>query len=249
MKKIIISTGDKGGAGKSMTARFVGEMLYGASVPNLLFLDCDAHNPDLVDKFQNHDGLTVMAIPINDRRNVDTILNTIFEAENDLIALFDMPAGASEHLKKEFEVFSALLNLPEVDTEFLWTLNTERAGVRQLDNMIEIFGDVKGRFTVVRNHFYGDDWAIYEDSKTRKKLKELRPDTVEADLPEIPDDVLKSVGQKSFHDIATNRVADVKFTDRVRISGIFNQAKEGFSHLIPQRETKQAKGKKETQNA
>lgn len=239
MKKVIMSTGDKGGAGKSMTARLIGEILTETRPGNLLFFDGDSANPDLEAIFENREK--VFMFSPRDSESIDRLIDSIFSAPEGAVILMDMPAGAGEHLKNEVEMFSAIFAEPGIDCEIIWTMNTDETGIIQLGYMMTAFEDVPARYTVVKNQFYGEDFSRWERSSVRKKLMEKSPETKEVFIPKIEKRILETVGNLSFEKAVKREYKDVSFSASHRLAGDYKKAKLAFDHLVSEPVTKTPK--------
>lgn len=233
MTHVIISTGDKGGAGKSMAARMVGELLLSEEKP-VRFIDCDPANPDTLDVFIDQ-GRHAVALDVRDANNIDALFETIYNADPETIFVMDMPAGAGEYLAKEAEVFQALFAEDHIACDVVWTINTQKTGVKQLENMVEAFSDIPARYTVVKNHFYAKDdprndpFEIWHKSKIRKEL--LTRDLSEASIPNIRSQILLALGSNSLADVVERKADGVDTITSVRWAGIFKEIKADFNHL------------------
>lgn len=239
MKKVIMSTGDKGGAGKSMTARLIGEILTEERPGDLLFFDGDSANPDLESIFEDRES--VFLFSPRDSESIDRLIDSIFSAPDGAVILLDMPAGAGEHLKNEVDMFSAIFAEPGIDCEIVWTMNTDETGIIQLGYMMAAFEDVPARYTIVKNQFYGEDFSRWEGSSVRKNLLKKHPETKEAFIPKIEKRILEAVGNLSFEKAIKREYKDVSFSTSHRLSGDYKKAKSAFNHLVPEKATKPSK--------
>lgn len=230
MKTVIMSTGDKGGAGKSMSARLIGEYLSEERPGDLIFFDGDSANPDLETVFEGRES--VFLFSPRDSESVDRLIDSIFSAPDGATVLIDMPAGAGEHLKNEVAMFSAIFAEPEIQCEIVWTMNTDETGIIQLGYMMAAFDGVPARYTVVKNRFYGDDFARWENSSVRKKLLKENPETKEVFIPKIEKRILESVGKKSFSKAVRREYSEITFATSHRLASDYRNAKESFAHLI-----------------
>lgn len=234
MTQVIISTGDKGGAGKSMAARMVGELLL-AGEKKVHFIDCDPANPDTLDVFIDR-GCEAVGIDVRNPNNVDGLFEMIFNADPDTIFVMDMPAGAGEHLAKEAEVFQALFAEEGISCDVVWTINTQKTGVRQLEAMVDAFEGIPARYTIVKNHFYAKDdprndpFEIWHKSSIRETL--LENELFEANIPNIRSQILLALGNHSLADVVERKAEGVDTITSVRWGGIYRDIKKDFKHLI-----------------
>jgi hypothetical protein len=234
MIQVIISTGDKGGAGKSMAARMIGELML-AEGKDVRFIDCDPANPDTLDVFIDR-GCSAVAMDVRNPNSVDQLFETIFNAYNETVFVMDMPAGAGEYLAKEAEVFRALFEEENITCDVVWTINTQKSGVRQLENMAEAFNGIAARYTVVKNHFYAKDdprndpFEIWHKSDIRSAL--LKNELFEANIPNIRSQILLALGGNSLADVVKRKAEGVDTITSVRWGGIFKDIKLDFDHLV-----------------
>jgi len=147
-----------------------------------------------------------------------------------------MPAGAGEHLAKEAEIFQALFAEQDITCEIVWTINTQKTGIKQLENMVEAFSDIPARYTVVRNQFYAKDdprndpFELWHKSAIRTKLK--KADLHESTIPNIRSQLLMALGSSNLSDVVARKAEGVDVVTSVRWEGLFKQIKTDFNHLI-----------------
>jgi len=232
---MIISTGDKGGAGKTMTARMIGEVLHSAGLaPH--FIDCDMANSDTLATFSEQ-GCPVSSIDVRDPGAIDRLMQAVFDADDNAIFVLDMPAGAGEYLAKEAEMFQMLVAEKEnLTLDIVWTLNIDQRGIDQLGDTLAAFDGIPANFTVVKNHYHAQDdnrpdpFTLWHSAPIRKKLQKAG-NLTESELPNIRVQVLHGLGNNPIHK-ALNKEIEMDFMTRARWSGLFKQIKGNFSHLI-----------------
>src|SRR5690554_1271646 len=154
MTQVIISTGDKGGAGKSTSARQIGEVLLSEG-KKVQFIDCDSANPDTLGAFFGRTKADPLAVDVRNPNSIDGLLTMIHGADKETVFVMDMPAGAGEYLAKEAEAFGFLFDPEnEITLDVIWTLNTQETGVSRLTDLADAFEEIPARYTVVKNLFY-----------------------------------------------------------------------------------------------
>lgn len=249
-KTVIMSSGDKGGAGKSTSARLIGEVLssHDQFKNRLVLFDGDSANPDLVNVFGARDGMTTGMFSPTNPADINHLADSIFSAAPGTVILLDMPAGAGQHIKEDSEMFQALFSQPDIEFHMVWTLNTGAVGVEQLNRMADVFQDVPVKWTVVKNLFYGepDSFIHWDSSATKKRLEKTEGGLVTTTIPKMADDSLKALGSASFSEAAANKDPNVPFSARLRAGGYLKKAADAFDHLIPKGEKKEVKGEAKT---
>jgi len=240
-KTVIMSTGDKGGAGKSTTARLIGEILCGNEAIKerpLICADGDTANPDLITAFLGRPGIESMGFSPSKTEDINTLVEKIFTAPEDAVILLDMPAGAGEHIQEESDMFQAIFSQPDINVHMVWTLNTGAPGVRQLHRMAEVFEGVPVKWTVVKNLFYSnnnpDAFPHFEQSEVKNKLAKTEGGLTVTNMKSMDDKSLKALANHSFSDAAANQIKEVPFYARVRAASFLKDARDSFKHLIPE---------------
>jgi hypothetical protein len=181
-------------------------------------------------------GCSAVAMDVRNPNSVDQLFETIFNAYNETVFVMDMPAGAGEYLAKEAEVFRALFEEENITCDVVWTINTQKSGVRQLENMAEAFNGIAARYTVVKNHFYAKDdprndpFEIWHKSDIRSAL--LKNELFEANIPNIRSQILLALGGNSLADVVKRKAEGVDTITSVRWGGIFKDIKLDFDHLV-----------------
>lgn len=234
MAHIIISTGDKGGAGKTMSARLVAEMLAGAG-RGLKIIDCDHSNPDLLAAFLDRD-YECFGFDVRDANETDNLFKTIVGADPETVFVVDMPAGAGEYLANEAEMFQLLSAEPGMSFDIIWTLNTQETGVRQLERLFKSFENIPARYTIAKNLFYAEDEAredpfeLWHGSAIRKKIAKSNT-MFETTLPAIRSQLKMEVEGRSISDVINRKIPEVNIVDSMRWGGIMKEVEKGFDHL------------------
>lgn len=235
MTQIIISTGDKGGAGKTMSARMIGEVLHAAH-KKPQFIDCDMANSDTLATFSEQ-GCPVTSLDVRDPNSVDRMAQAVFEADDDAIFILDMPAGAGEYLAKEAEMFQALAEEKNnLQIDIVWTLNIDQRGIDQLADTISAFEGIPTTYTVVKNGYHAQDdnrpdpFVLWHDSPIRKKLLKQGILT-ESELVNIRVQILHGLGNRPISKVINSEV-DMDFFTRARWQKLFKKIQSNFSHFV-----------------
>lgn len=234
MPKVIMSTGDKGGTGKSFTARFVAEVLLG-NQHKLTLIDCDANNPDLITVFSKRHP--VESIDVRNAISIDHLFRTIDAADADATFLLDMPAGAGEYLAREADILTELFNTPTIELHVLWSLNTDKVGILQLKSMTEAFADADAHYTVVKNGFFTaadghtNPFHIWDASNIRKNLKE-REILTEVTLPIIRKELMTDLGYLSLYDDMVHNSGKADRLTSLRWAKYYKHFSEAFGHIV-----------------
>ena len=186
MIKTYFVDGDKGGVGKSFTARAIADMLMQSErfnllhpVKRLLVVDADESNQDVCGK----DGLDHLEM-VNDCQ-IDGMMRGIETAEQWMIAgnevaekiqnwpedeegriVFSLPAGAGLEIARASEITEIMGALNAVH---VWVIGTDYESVRQLQNRLDQFPKFYERGFVILNMRHGtrDKFVHWNKSETR----------------------------------------------------------------------------------
>lgn len=201
--KIMFSSGDKGGVGKSFLAKALVDFCLRYS-RQVLPIDADPRNADL---FQLTDGL-VPTLRVN-LRNEDgwaELVNHVEKAKADskgggVDSIVSMPAGIGEEDECYGGLFARAVKEIGATVDVFWVINHEAESVKLLKHMLETGGYLPNQITVVQNKFFGNDFGIWEGSNTRKVF-------------------LEAGGREVFMPALSPRVTGVMVTENV----LFSQA-------------------------
>lgn len=233
MTQVIFSTGDKGGTGKSTTARFIVELLLGEG-KKVQLIDCDPNNPDLIGVFGARES--VLAIDVRHQANVDELFQIIEGDTENTTFVLDMPAGAGEYLSAEADFFAALFDNENINLDIVWSLNTDKTGVVQLKANHEAFAELGARYTVVKNGFYAqqdnreDPFAHWNGSAIKKTLEKTGR-LHEVELPGIRKELMEGLGRRALKAEVVDRAEGVPSFLSARWAPIYKKLANEFSHL------------------
>ncbi|MBW4455543.1 MAG: hypothetical protein KME55_24100 [Nostoc indistinguendum CM1-VF10] len=204
-KRIVVCTGEKGGTGKSIVARFLLDM-YLANDIHVVAYDCDSNNPQLWRHYNRVVNGGVKTIKFN-QHGFNEIFKNDLQQLSPTVALMDLPSGVGDYFKDFVQdVQSSSLGYR---ITMVSVLGRVKDSVIQLKRLIEACGN-QVDYVVVRNLYWGEDetaFIKYNSSKTRQSVLELG--AIEVDFLPIVDRVIDRIDS-----------LDAGFTEAVNYEGI-----------------------------
>lgn len=236
-KRIVISTSDKGGNGKSGFARTYSDIGIMRAIPILPY-DGDKRNAQLYRFYHkafssvHANSAGVLQIDLSKRGGADKLINSL-DSENTKIVLIDFPAGGGElfeRLDAELHLFDLL---PEVGYR-LTLVNVLSRVKDSVNSLLTLLEYVQKHDThhvtdwvVVKNLFYGgaEKFRRYDGSKTKRRIEEAGGITI--CLPELHDDTYDLIDDKdlTFTD-ALKPEHQLPLADRRRVKVFLEEAEE-----------------------
>lgn len=201
MGKVHFVGGEKGGVGKSMTARVLAQYYIDKDTPFLGF-DCDSSHAT----FSRFYSDFASPIIIGEEDSLDGMLASIEEyPERDLI--IDLAAQAAEPLGKWIEETDVFGLLDEMGYQVcLWHVMDDGAdSVALLDKLLEHYPQDSVDFVIVQNLGRGTDFSRFQKSDTYKKA--LERDALIIELPKLQTKLTQKIdfNNSSFWSVANDR--------------------------------------------
>lgn len=212
MGRVHFIGGEKGGVGKSFTARLLAQYLIDKGIPFIGFDSDQSHGT-----FSRFYDEFTSPLNVNSDNSMDGIIETCIDnPDHDII--IDLAAQTSRRLTQwleEGDIFSLF-------TEFgipvyLWHVMDDGADSKNLlDTSLSRFTHPDIRFIVVQNLGRGEDFAPFQQSATRKKaqLRNARFLTLDRLQPELTRKI--DFNDSSFWAAANNHDA-LSITERQRV--------------------------------
>ena len=173
LRQLICISGEKGGVGKSLTARTLCQYLIDRSLPYLA-AECDRSNPDLLRTYGrlNTDGRKHVAV-LSEGEAYEDAANTLFNlsVENRLIA--NMPAQVFNALKHWLTANSIFELAAELGVG-IYHVHVSDCGYDSLSLFVKYVKAFGGNLNYVfcKNLGLSDDWAAFHDDEEIQGLIE-----------------------------------------------------------------------------
>lgn len=177
MSHIHFIGGEKGGVGKSVTARLLAQYFIDRNLP-FAGVDGDASHGALV----RHYGDYSRFVDLGDNESADQILDRALSADRRVVV--DLPAQSAKALDAWLSGANVVALARELGTRItLWHVTDGGyASVQQLEQALARYGDSVA-YVVVKNHARSKDFSLLESSPAFAKVVELGGKVV--DLPEL----------------------------------------------------------------
>lgn len=216
MIKTYFVDGDKGGVGKSFTARAVADMLMQSErfnlpkpITRLLVVDADESNQDVCGEggFVGRESVGGCEVsgkfyPISTPEQWVRVGDQVFDIiqrwpeGGEGRVVFSLPAGAGLAIAKAAEVTAVMAALNAVH---VWVMGTDAGSVEQLQARISVFPSFYRQGFVIRNLRHGikEDFTHWERSATRAAV--LDWGWQEIDLPVLTPSVAVDLARTPLH--------------------------------------------------
>ncbi|MCO4784370.1 P-loop NTPase family protein [Marinomonas atlantica] len=226
MGKVHFVGGEKGGVGKSMTARLLAQYYIDHELPFLGF-DCDASHGTF-SRFYSEFASTVV---IGEEDSLDGLLEAMEEnPDKDLI--IDLAAQAAKPLGEWIDETDVFGLLDEMDYQVcLWHVMDDGAdSVVLLDRLLERYQQPELEFIVVQNLGRGTDFSRFQKSETYKKAEAREAFIIE--LPKLQSKLTQKIdfNNSSFWSVANNRSL-MNIAERQRMKVWLRNAYEQLAFL------------------
>ncbi|HEU5074284.1 MAG TPA: hypothetical protein VFU02_08925 [Polyangiaceae bacterium] len=177
MSHIHFVGGEKGGVGKSVTARLLAQWFIDHS-QSFAGIDADQSHGVLLRFYSEYTRPVYLTQP----ESADQIMDRALGAERQV--LVDLPGQSIRPLHAWLTGADILQFSQEVGVRFSFWHVTDGsyASVSEVDELIELYGD-KVRHVVVKNFGRGKDFSLFDASEAKQRLDELKGSVVE--LPEL----------------------------------------------------------------
>jgi len=224
MKHLVVVTGDKGGVGKTFTARTLADYLMSGNHSFRAF-DTDRTNAT----FCRFYPTLVECIDVENPQDLDQLLTEL--SEKDSTFLMDCAARTMDSLLKWIHEID-LLNLKQelgITLTLVFVLGPEKDCVQILTDVVGEFG-AQANYLIVKNRSRGRNFEIYETSALRQKLL-TQLNAQEMDLPALLEKTTLQMdrGNLSWNEALTH--PSLQIADRQRVKLYRNQ----MSELLKQR--------------
>lgn len=208
MKRLVVIHGDKGGIGKTETARRTVAALLSLD-PEITIVDGDSKNPGLHSAFKKHHQ-NCRCVNVMTPDGLSELFSIVEAARGDVI--LDLPARGSDTTQmmsgdgtdeRSFPLDEILKEL-NVELNILFVIDQTKAPLLALRDEIEVLPDAN--WIVVRNHRETRPFTLFEHSEIKKLLDEKSIPIIDlARLDPDVNDILEAkmenliVGQNSKH--------------------------------------------------
>ncbi|MAF14816.1 MAG: mobilization protein [Marinomonas sp.] len=226
MGKVHFVGGEKGGVGKSMTARLLAQYYIDHELPFLGF-DCDASHGT----FSRFYSDFASPVVIGEEDSLDGLLEAM-EANPDKDLIIDLAAQAAKPLGDWIDDTDVFGLLDEMDYQVcLWHVMDDGAdSVLLLDQLLERYQQPELEFIVVQNLGRGTDFSRFQKSDTFKKAQQR--DAFIIELPKLQSKLTQKIdfNNSSFWAVANNRSL-MNIAERQRMKVWLRNAYEQLAFL------------------
>lgn len=223
MKKLIINPQKKGGVFKSgLTMLFADYLIQQKS--SLKIFDIDNRNATTA-RFKSLNATFI------DTKLTNSMLDTIFEAfeENDIV-LVDVGAGTAENILEWIQEVDLLEVLKEQNIELiaLIPITMVKDSVSGLKDILQILGN-QAKYIVILNEYLGDDFSIFDNSKTKKELEQTQHKMLR--LPKLNDKMLSYMDKNNLT-LSEALNSELKILEKQRLKTIQNILNPIFEQIL-----------------
>lgn len=208
--RLIVTHGEKGGVGKTTSARILADYLKSRDMPFRAF-DAEGDTGQLL-RFH---GPETSGINVGDAASVSAVLDYLMDGTAKRIALVDLGARSGQDLKSWLYRGGALeeAEAGRLGITVVYVLGGAVDSVGHLKECFNALGK-EVDYVVVRNLGVASRFDVYENSKVREDL--LKAGAKEITFPALDPAVYQSVDRASlpFSAFADNQGGNFSFTER-----------------------------------
>lgn len=163
---VILVDGDKGGVGKSWTARWIAHLLRSVWSRTVIGFDGDPRNPHLARYYRN--AFTVHQPYLREPEGWDEMIEKIEHTPDTTSILIDLPGNIGDAVAAQGRKFYAAMDALRRPVARVWMLDEEMDVVIQLTEALKI-READSRLIVIMNGRFGKPsvFQIWRDSKAR----------------------------------------------------------------------------------
>ncbi|AQU84859.1 MULTISPECIES: mobilization protein [unclassified Halomonas] len=226
MGKVHFIGGEKGGVGKSMTARVLAQYYIDHDMPFLGF-DCDASHGTFLRFYQDYASPVV----VGDDDSLDGMLTALDEnPERDLI--IDLAAQSSLPINRWLEETDVFGLLSEMGMPVVWwhVMDDGADSVTLLSQLLARYQAQPVSMVVVQNHGRGESFSRFQQSETFQQAKSQGATLIE--LPKLHAKLTQKIdfNNTSFWAVANDR-SIMNLAERQRMKVWLRSAYQQFGFL------------------
>jgi len=235
MQTVYLIVGDKGGVGKTYTARIMLDYLRKHKKLQVAAYDSDINNPAFMriagDEDRNNPLELVGELDVRREAGIVQLIN---EMDKQLAPYFivDMPAGSRESLEQTQANYKLMDTIKKCHYQpiLVHVLHKVRESTALLKRMLSVYGD-SAKYLVIKNGFNDREngFELFENSHTKKALEEM--DSRVMFLPELStltSDLL-DVMSLPFEEAAHG--TDIDLAHRVRLESYLEDVYRRFDEI------------------
>ena len=224
-KTVVLFTGDKGGVGKSFTARIFADLALKAQVEAHLY-DTDKANAT----FKRFFNEQAQCIDVDTVEDLDHLLQEIHEKKG--LFLVDCAARTLEAIQTwidEVDFFSLKKEL-NLEMTLMFLLGPEKDCVQILSDVVKSFKN-HVNYVVIKNESKGKNFSIYENSNLRKSLLD-KYNVIELSLPALTEKTALVLDQKNFRFLDAEESPELQIADRQRVKSYNKKTATLFEDVL-----------------
>ncbi len=232
MGKVHFIGGEKGGVGKSMTARVLAQYYIDHQWPFLGF-DCDASHGTFSRFYQDY----ASAVVVGDDDSLDGMLSAVEEhPERDLI--IDLAAQSAQPINRWVEETDVFGLLNELGMQVVWwhVMDDGADSVTLLEQVLDRYQEQPVSIVVVQNLGRGDSFERFQQSRVYQQAVAQEAAVIE--LPRLHTKLTQKIdfNNSSFWAVANNRSL-MNIAERQRMKVWLRKSYEQLEKLKSQLET------------
>lgn len=232
MGKVHFIGGEKGGVGKSMTARVLAQYYIDHQRPFLGF-DCDASHGTFSRFYQDY----ASAVVVGDDDSLDGMLSAVEEhPERDLI--IDLAAQSAQPINRWVEETDVFGLLNELGMQVVWwhVMDDGADSVTLLEQVLDRYQEQPVSIVVVQNLGRGDSFERFQQSRVYQQVVAQEAAVIE--LPRLHTKLTQKIdfNNSSFWAVANDRSL-MNIAERQRMKVWLRKSYEQLEKLKSQLET------------
>ncbi|HPI39352.1 MAG TPA: hypothetical protein PLJ21_01025 [Pseudobdellovibrionaceae bacterium] len=226
--RLIFITGDKGGVGKTTTARVVSDYIE-SNENNTYFFDTDKTNAT----FKRFIGDRCNLLDVDKEGAMDELINMVVEYKKGSQIVIDCAARSLDPILDWMDQigFESIIKEASLDVAFVFVLGSDKDSLQILSDLFDDINafSINAKYFIVKNLGRSTDYTQYDNSQLRQKI--LSTGSVELELPPLLERTFLAIDRNNvrFSELDTLSSDKLTITDKQRAKSFLRKSFETLS--------------------
>lgn len=225
--RLILVTGDKGGVGKTTTARVIADYMEQGN-SNLAFFDTDKTNAT----FRRFIGEKCKLLDPDKQGSLDELIDEVVDLPKGTQVLIDCAARSLDSILDWMDQieFETVLTDSKLDLAIIFVLGSDKDSLQILSDLHDDMDsfEINPQYFIVKNYGRSGDYSQYETSKIREKLKAKK--ALEICIPSLLERTTLAMDKNNlrFNELDSASTEKLSITDKQRAKSFIRKSFESI---------------------